>query len=76
MKSILLLISLSILFNIQTNAQRKRQGDGRGQESGRIERIDRKQDNNSRDKIDQRTIKHTQTTTQEQISIQQTEIFT
>jgi tetratricopeptide (TPR) repeat protein len=44
MKSFLLIISLSILFNIQTNAQRTKQRDGRGQESARIDRIDRKQD--------------------------------
>ena len=44
MKSILLLLTFSILFNIQTNAQRDRQGNGRGQESGRIERIDNSQD--------------------------------
>jgi tetratricopeptide (TPR) repeat protein len=57
MKSILLLISISILFNIQTNAQRDRQGDGRGQESGRIERIDRNQDRKKPTNNPQRKIK-------------------
>jgi len=57
MKSILLLISLSILFNVQTNAQRNRQGNGRGQESGRIERIDRNQDRKKPTNNPQRKIK-------------------
>jgi tetratricopeptide (TPR) repeat protein len=57
MKSFLLIISLSILFNIQTNAQRTKQGDGRGQESGRIDRIDRKQDRQKPTNNPQRIIK-------------------
>lgn len=57
MKVILLLISISILFNIQTNAQRKKQDDGRGQESGRIERIDRNQDRQKPTDNPQRIIK-------------------
>ena len=70
MKSILLLLTLSILINIQTNAQRNRQGNGRGQESGRIERIDRIQDSNKRISTNQRTIQRNQTITQEPTPIQ------
>ena len=47
MKTILLLLTCSILINIQTNAQRNKKDNGRGQESGRIERIDRDQDRKS-----------------------------
>ena len=44
MKSILLLLSFSLLINTQTNAQRNKRDNGRGQESGNIERIDDSQD--------------------------------
>ena len=44
MKSILLLLIISIIVSIQANAQREIQGNGRDQESTRIERIDRNQD--------------------------------
>jgi len=70
MKSILLLLTFSMLVNIQTNAQRERQSNERGQESGRIERIDRNQDNNRQDNTNQRTIKRNQTITQEPTPIQ------
>lgn len=41
MKSILLILTFTIFINTQTSAQRDRQDSGRGQESGRIERINR-----------------------------------
>ena len=74
MKSILLLLSFSLLINIQTNAQRNKRDNGRGQESGNIERINRNQENNGRDIINQRTIRRDKTITQQPVIIQQTEI--
>ena len=70
MKSILLLLTFSIIINIQTNAQRNRQGNGRGQESGLVERIDRIQDSNKRNNTNQRIIKRNQIITQEPAPIQ------
>ena len=70
MKTILLLLTFSILINIQTNAQRNRQGNGRGQESGLMERIDRIQDSNKQNNTNQRIIKRNQIITQEPTPIQ------
>ncbi len=70
MRSILILLTLSIIINIQTSAQRDRQGNGRGQESGHIERIDRNQDENMRNIKHQRTVEHYQVITPETIPIQ------
>jgi len=75
MKSILLLLIFSILFNIQTIAQRDRQSSGRGQESGRIERIKRNQVDYRQENTNQKIIKYNQTVTQEPKQIQQTEII-
>ena len=75
MKSILLLLSFSLLINIQTIAQRESERNGRGQESGNIQRINRNQENNRRDINNQRTISRDQTITQQPVIIQQTEII-
>jgi hypothetical protein len=70
MKTILLLLTFSILINIQANAQRDRQGNGRGQESGRIVRIERIQDSNTRNNTNQKTVKRHQIVSQKPIPIQ------
>ena len=72
MKFILLLLTFSIFVNIQTNAQRNKQDNGRGQESGNIQRINRSQLNDRQANINQRIIKRNQTITQEPIQIQPT----
>lgn len=75
MKSILLLLTFSILVNIQTYAQRDRQGSGRGQESGRIERIKRNQVDNRQQNTNRRNIQHNQSITQKPKQIQPTNII-
>lgn len=57
MKTILLLLTFSILINIQTNAQRDNKSNGRGQESGHLERIERNQDRKTPTNNPQRKIK-------------------
>lgn len=72
MKFILLLLTFSIFVNIQTTAQRNKQDNGRGQESGSIQRINRSQLNDRQANINQRIIKRNQTITKEPIQIQPT----
>jgi tetratricopeptide (TPR) repeat protein len=47
MKTLLTIFTIIFLFNIYTFAQRDKKTGGRGQESGRIERIERNQNNNT-----------------------------
>jgi tetratricopeptide (TPR) repeat protein len=57
MKTLLTFFIITILFNINTSAQKETNSGGRGQESGRIERIDRDQDRKSPINNPQRKIK-------------------
>jgi hypothetical protein len=70
MKPILLILTFSVLINVQNNAQRDSQSNRRGQESGNIERINRNHDENRRNNTNQRTIIRNQTITQEPLPVQ------
>ncbi len=74
MKTLLIIFIITFLFSIGAFAQRESKTGGRGQESGRIERIERNQDNNRIIDTHPGTIKRQQNLIQETIQLEATDI--
>ena len=74
MKTLLTIFIITFLFSIGAFAQRESKTGGRGQESGRIERIERNQDNNRIIDTHPGTIKRQQNLIQETIQLEATDI--
>lgn len=74
MKTLLTIFIITFLFSIGAFAQRESKTGGRGQESGRIERIERNQDNNRIIYKHPGTIKRQQNLIQETIQLEATDI--